>query len=72
MSWTLPELKEALVALEAKLPRLREDYPNAGDFWPIFAGEADVIEDSAGEHKRFVSREIERMLDATRAPAEEA
>lgn len=60
---TLPDdLESRLVALEQSLPQLIADHPDPADFWPAFAGEADVIEDMAGDHSQAVSRRIDAML----------
>lgn len=48
--------------LEAALPNMMRDYPDPADFWPAFAGLADVIEDSAGVHYEIVANRIDRML----------
>lgn len=49
-------------ALEAKLPDMLAAYPADGDFWMAFAGEADAIEDQAGEHVGVVNQRINAML----------
>lgn len=60
---TTPDhLTDLLDALEAKLPDLLAAYPSDGDFWMAFAGEADAIEDRAGEHVGLVSQRINAML----------
>lgn len=59
---TLDQLTAQLDALEAKLPDLLAAYPADGDFWMAFAGEADAIEDQAGEHVGLVSQRINAML----------
>ena len=59
---TFDQLTTLLDALEAKLPDLLAAYPADGDFWMAFAGEADAIEDRAGEHVGFVNRRINAML----------
>ena len=59
---TLDQLMGLLDALEAKLPDLLAAYPADGDFWMAFAGEADVIEDQAGDHIEHVNRRINEML----------
>ena len=59
---TLDQLTAMLDALEAKLPDLLAAYPADGDFWMAFAGEADAIEDQAGEHVGVVNRRINAML----------
>lgn len=48
--------------LEATLPTLRAEYPDDGDFWMAFAGQADVIADNAGEFSGVVSKRIDDML----------
>ncbi|WP_329889261.1 hypothetical protein [Stenotrophomonas sepilia] len=59
---TLDQLTAQLDALEATLPDLLAAYPADGDFWMAFAGEADVIEEQAGDHIEHVSRRINKML----------
>jgi len=59
---TFDQLTTLLDALEAKLPDLLTAYPSDGDFWMAFAGEADVIEDQAGEHVGVVNQRINAML----------
>jgi len=59
---TFDQLTTLLDALEAKLPDLLAAYPADGDFWMAFAGEADVIEDQAGDHIEHVNRRINEML----------
>ena len=61
---TRAELTDLLDALEAAMPALVRDNPDAADFWPAFAGQADVIEDSAesGEDARYVQDRIDHLL----------
>lgn len=59
---TLEALTAQLDDLEARLPQIIDENPDHGDFWMAFAGEADVIEDAAGEHGPFVGRRIQAML----------
>lgn len=59
---SLDQLTAMLDALEAKLPDLLAAYPSHGDFWMAFAGEADAIEDQAGEHVGVVNQRINAML----------
>ena len=60
---TLPHLNALLDELERKLPSLIEDYPEPGEFWMAFAGEADVIEDQTPlEHCQLVQARIAEML----------
>jgi hypothetical protein len=47
MAATRADLDKLLDVLEAMLPDLMKDNPDDGDFWAAFAGQADVIEDSA-------------------------
>lgn len=56
------ELGRRLSDLEAELPAMIAAYPEEGEFWMAFAGEADVIEDQAGEHAALVNERIARML----------
>lgn len=57
--------------LDSRLQKLREDLPSMladaedeDDFWPAFAGEADLIEDGAvsAEDCRYVRNQLNRML----------
>lgn len=59
---TQDQLTSMLDALEAALPGLIENNPDPGDFWAAFAGEADAIEDQAGEHSAMVGQRIAAML----------
>ena len=59
---TIAELTTQLDALQAQLPQLIADNPDPGDFWCEFAGQADLIEDQAGEHTALVARRIADML----------
>lgn len=56
------ELVAALDALQAALPSMIEEYPDTGDFWNAFAGQADVIE--AGDETAYVNARIDAMLVA--------
>ena len=64
MPLDLPELTRRLDALEASLPALIAANPSPADFWPAFAGEADLLEDEAGEHGAFVAGRVRDMLAA--------
>ena len=55
------QLTAMLDDLGARLPQMVEENPDPGDFWPAFAGEADVIEDQAGEHCHMVAERLEAM-----------
>lgn len=58
----LRTLDARLDELAASLPQMIEDNPDPGDFWAEFAGQADHIEDSAGQHCEHVMRRINAML----------
>lgn len=62
---TRAELTTLLDALAAAMPALVRDNPDPADFWPAFAGQADVIEDCAetGGDARYVQERIDRMLN---------
>ena len=51
-----------LDALEISLPVMIAAYRTDGEFWMAFAGEADLIEDQAGEHSALVQERIQKML----------
>lgn len=55
-------IDQALDALEAAIPRLQQEYGD--EFWSAFAGQADVIEDNAGDDSSYVGARITYMLDA--------
>lgn len=55
-------LNALLDALEAKLPALLATCPTEGEFWAAFVGEADRIEDQAGDRAEGVNRRINAML----------
>jgi hypothetical protein len=56
------QLTAMLDALEAQLPAMIAAYRTAGEFWMAFAGEADLIEDQAGECAAMVQGRIANML----------
>lgn len=62
MALPLAELLEKLNALEEALPGMIQAYPDPADFWPAFAGLADLIEDVAGQHSDEVAGRIEALL----------
>ena len=64
MALDLPELTRRLDALEASLPALIAENPSPADFWPAFSGEADLLEDEAGEHGEYVAGRVRDMLAA--------
>ena len=62
------KLDAELDALTARLPAMRQQYPDPGDFAMAFAGVAELIEDNAGpEDAGYVSRRIDELL-ASLAP----
>lgn len=63
MAKSRSELDALLNALEGKIPALIEEHLDIDSFWPVFAGEADVIEDSASaaDHE-YVRGRIDAML----------
>jgi len=64
------QLQKALNRLEACLPGLLDAHPDPADFWPAFAGEADVILDGAPTHEQeWVVDRLESMLTFHGAPA---
>lgn len=56
------QLTAMLDTLEAQLPGMLAAYRTEGDFWMAFAGEAELIEDQAGEHAAMVQERITDML----------
>jgi len=58
----LDTLNRQLDELEAGLPDLIAQCPSDADFWPAFAGQADRIEDHAGDHAPWVHARIQKML----------
>lgn len=56
------QLTVMLDALEARLPAMLAAYRTEGEFWMAFAGEAELIEDQAGEHAAMVQERIRAML----------
>ena len=70
MTVPLTELHRQVDLLEADVPRWLEEYPDPADFWPLFAGAADVIEDLAGEHCREIGDRIQAIADAARVQLE--
>lgn len=62
---TRNELSQALDKLGESIARLRDEYPDEGDFWCAFAGMAEPIEDSASAADcEYVSRRIDTILAA--------
>jgi len=56
MPANLNTLEAQLNALETDLPLLIQAHSSSGDFWAVFAGLADVIEDNAGARSPGVGR----------------
>lgn len=58
------EIDARLHKLRADVPSMLADAEDEDDFWPAFAGEADVIEDGAvsAEDVRYVRNQINRIL----------
>ena len=61
-------IDRALDELDAAIPRLQQEYGD--DFWQAFAGQADVIEDNAGEDEAYVQGRILAMLKAHGLPCD--
>lgn len=69
MSLPREALQQHLDALEARLPDMVRALPAAEDFWPEFAGHADVIVDAAGEADcEWVHERLDDMLRHHGAP----
>lgn len=58
------QIDACLHKLRADLPSMLADAEVDDDFWPFFAGEADVIEDGAvsAQDCRYVRDQVNRML----------
>ena len=58
------EIDARLQKLRADLPSMWSDAEDEEDFWPAFAGEADLIEAAAvgREDGRYVRNQVNRML----------
>lgn len=51
--------------LLVQLPRLQQEFPDPGDFWPAFAGLVDLIVDAAGpDDGDWIACQINAMLEA--------
>lgn len=66
MATSLAELHRQVDALEAQIPAWLEAHPDAGDFWPAFAGVADLIEDHAEHHSAEICARIHELADRAR------
>jgi hypothetical protein len=60
------EIDVRLQKLRADMPGMIADAEGEDDFWTVFAGEADVIEDGAvsAEDSRYVRNQINRILQS--------
>lgn len=58
------ELDGRLQKLRADVPSMLAESLDQDDFWPVFAGEADLIEDGAvsAEDCRYVRNQLNRIL----------
>ena len=58
------QIDARLHKLRADLPSMLADADDEYDFWPAFAGEADLIEDGAAsaEDCHYVRNQLNRML----------
>lgn len=58
------ELDGRLQKLRADVPSMLAESLDPDDFWPVFAGEADLIEDGAvsAEDCRYVRNQLNRIL----------
>lgn len=57
-------LQQHLNVLEAQLPDMVRALPDEADFWPAFAGYADVIVEAAGEADcEWVHERLDAMLE---------
>ena len=57
------QLQQALNGLDASLETMKAQYPDSGDFWSAFAGEADVILDAAGsDDYDWVNSRVDDLL----------
>ena len=72
MTPPLAELNRQVDLLEAEVSRWLEEFPDPADFWPLFAGVADVIEDLAGPHSLEIGDRIQAIADAARAKLDAA
>ena len=70
MSVPRAELHHQVDFLESQVPFWLEEYPEPADFWPLFAGVADEIEDQSGEHCHEISERIHAIADAALAKLE--
>lgn len=58
------EIDSRLHKLRADVPSMLAEAKDEDDFWPAFAGEADLIEDGAvsAEDARYVRNQLNRIL----------
>jgi hypothetical protein len=63
MAMTRAELGRMLAALDTVMPAIIREHQDEGDFWSAFAGEADCIQDEAGdEDYDWVSEQLDEIL----------
>jgi hypothetical protein len=63
LTLTRDHAQALLQLLDQLLPALIADNPDDADFWPAFAGEADVILDGVGpEDHEWASKAIDELL----------
>ena len=72
MSMSLTKLHQQVDLLAFQVPIWLRENPEPADFWPLFAGVADLIEDEAGEHCHEISERIHAIADAARAQLDAA
>lgn len=66
---TRAALQKALNRIEAYLPHLLDQFPEPGEFWPAFAGEAEAVIEGAGQDHEWVADKLESMLTFHGAPS---
>ncbi|NKJ21962.1 hypothetical protein [Dyella sp. SG609] len=66
---TRATLQKALNRIEAYLPHLLEHFPEPGEFWSAFAGEAEAIIEDAGPEHDWAADKLESMLTFHGAPS---
>ncbi len=64
MPTPIDQLHAQLSTLNSAIPQLLAEHPEPAEFWPAFAGMADVIEDGAGKLADYASEQIQAMLVA--------
>lgn len=70
MQMSRDELRTLIAQLADRLPELIQEHPDPADFWPAFAGLADVIEDSAApDDARWASDAVLGLIAAHDVPS---